>query len=249
MRAEEVHLVTGDGVELWAWYVESRNGHAVVLRHGSGSTATAMLEHAAVLASHGYGVLVMDARGHGNSGGRAMDFGWYGDSDVSAGVSFLLAQPATDPQGVAVLGMSMGGEEALGSLATDQRIVAAVAEGVTARTAEDKSWFDDVYGWRGAIQIGLEQIQFEFADLLTAAQEPIALADAARAASPRPILLIAGGAVAEESHAAEHIREDSPGNVTIWTVPGAGHIEGHEQAPEAWEETVLAFLERAFSSS
>jgi hypothetical protein len=58
MRAEEVHLVTGDGVELWAWYVESRNGHAVVLRHGSGSTATAMLEHAAVLASHGYGVLV-----------------------------------------------------------------------------------------------------------------------------------------------------------------------------------------------
>jgi pimeloyl-ACP methyl ester carboxylesterase len=32
-----------------------------------------------VLAEHGYGVLLFDARGHGLSEGTAMDFGWYGD--------------------------------------------------------------------------------------------------------------------------------------------------------------------------
>ena len=36
---------------------------------------------------------MMDARGHGLSEGRAMDFGWYGDEDVVAGVE-LLCLPA-----------------------------------------------------------------------------------------------------------------------------------------------------------
>jgi uncharacterized protein len=45
-----------------------------------------------VLARHGYGVLLFDARGHGRSEGRAMDFGWFGDLDVSAAVSFLVAR-------------------------------------------------------------------------------------------------------------------------------------------------------------
>jgi hypothetical protein len=30
-----------------------------------------------------------DGRRHRRSGGRAMDFGWYGDADTSVGVSFL----------------------------------------------------------------------------------------------------------------------------------------------------------------
>ena len=86
---ESVTLRTADGVDLAGWWVPSKNRAAVVLLHGAGSTRTAVLDQAAVLGSHGYGVLMVDARGHGDSGGRGMDFGWYGERDVTAALNFL----------------------------------------------------------------------------------------------------------------------------------------------------------------
>ena len=112
-----------------------RNHAAVVLLHGAGSTRSSVLDHAVVLANHGYGVLLFDARGHGRSGGRAMDFGWYGDKDVTAAVSFLQTRPDVDDDLIAAVGLSMGGEEAIGAAASDRRIRAVVAEGATHRVS------------------------------------------------------------------------------------------------------------------
>ena len=115
----DVTCTTADGVRLSGWYVPSGNGAVVVALHGAGTTRSSVLAHAVVLARHGYGVLLFDARGHGRSGGRAMDFGWYGDVDVTAATDFVTAQPGVDPERIAVLGLSMGGEEALGAAARD----------------------------------------------------------------------------------------------------------------------------------
>ncbi len=247
LTAREVHFVTSDGVELGAWYVPSASGAAVVLRHGAGSTSSDVLAHAAALANHGCGVLVTDARGHGMSKGRGMEFGWYGDIDIAAAVSFLLAQPDVDSGRIAAVGISMGGEEALGAAAVEPRIAAVVAEGAMARTAADKVCLADVYGWRGRIQVELERIQYWLADQLTTASPPAALADAVRSASPKPVLLITAGDVADEGHAAAFIKEQSPENVTIWTVPGASHTEGLTVAPVRWEQTVTDFLDAALA--
>jgi pimeloyl-ACP methyl ester carboxylesterase len=227
--------------------VSSDNGAAVVLRHGSSSTANDTLGHAAVLARHGYGVLVTDARGHARSGGRAMDFGWYGDRDIAAAVSFLATLPEVDAGRIAVVGLSMGGEEALGSAAAEPRIAAVVAEGATGRTDADKAWFADLYGFRGQIQLGLEWLGYTLTDLLTDASKPIPLGDAVRAAAPRPVLLIAGGRVPDEGHAAAYIQQHAPASVTVWVVPGAGHIQGLSVAPDEWERTVIGFLDAALA--
>ena len=133
LRYHDVEFETEDGVMLSAWYLPSTNRAAVVLLHGAGSTRSSVLDHAAVLAHHGYGVVLFDARGHGRSGGRAMDFGWYGDHDTSAAVTFLQSQPDVDDGRIAAVGMSMGGEEAIGAAAADARIQAVVAEGATNR--------------------------------------------------------------------------------------------------------------------
>jgi fermentation-respiration switch protein FrsA (DUF1100 family) len=249
LTAREVRFVADDGVELWGWYVPSANGAAVVLRHGASSTANDALGHAAVLARHGYGVLVTDARGHARSGGRAMDFGWYGDSDIHAAVSFLATQPDVDAERIAVVGLSMGGEEALGAAAAEPRIAAVVAEGATGRTDADKAWYADLYGFRGQIQLGLEWLQYSLADLLTDAPKPIPLSTAASVAAPRPVLLIAAGRVADEGHAAAYIQQHAPASVTVWVVPGAGHIQGLSVAPEEWERTVISFLDAALAGS
>ena len=178
LSARDVVFETEDRVRVAGWYVPSSNGAAVVLRHGAGSTRSDVLAHAAAISRGGYGVLLTDARGHGQSGGRAMDFGWHGDLDVRAAVTFLTEQPDVDPDRIGVVGMSMGGEEAIGAAAADPRIRGVVAEGATGRTDSDKAWLSDTYGARGSLQEGIEWLRFQLADALTSAHKPISLADA-----------------------------------------------------------------------
>jgi pimeloyl-ACP methyl ester carboxylesterase len=241
---EEVSLTTDDGVRLAAWFVPGDRTSSVVLLHGAGSTRSAVVRHAAVLHRNGFGVLLVDARGHGDSDGRAMDFGWNGDEDVTAGVEFL----ADRGDRVAVVGMSMGGEEAIGAAAADRRISAVVAEGATARTAADKRWLSDTYGWRGWVQEQIERAQYGITDVLSPASPPTPLRDAVEQATGTPFLLITAGDVADEAHAAAFIRSGAPERVTVWTVDGAGHTDGLTRAADEWERRVVDFLDEHLGS-
>ena len=244
----DVTFTAADGVSLAAWYLPSANGAAVVLRHGAGSTRSDVLEQAAVLARAGYGVLMMDARGHGRSEGAAMDFGWYGDVDVSAGVDFLAAQAEVDASRIGAVGLSMGGEEVIGAAASDPRIRAVVAEGATARTPQDKAWMPRVFGVAGSIQQRIDTVTYAVVDALTSASPPISLRGAAAGAAPRPMLLIAGEAVEEEPHAAREIQSGSPATVSVWVVEGAPHVAGLATQPQQWQERVTTFLDGALQS-
>ncbi len=240
---EAVEFPATDGVTLSGWYLPSQNGAAVVLLHGSGSTRSAVLDHAAVLAGGGYGVLLFDARGHGESGGRAMDFGWYGDADVGGALDYLEGRPDVDAARIALVGMSMGGEEALGAAAADPRVRAVVAEGATGRTAADKAWLSEEFGFRGLIQEGVDHLTYGLADLMTSAGPPLSLRDAVAAMAPRPVLLITAGEVPDERLAAQHLQAAALDGVEIWEIPGAEHTAGLATAPQEWVTRVLAFLD------
>jgi hypothetical protein len=136
-----------------------------------------------------------------------------------------------------------GGEEAIGSLAADDRIRAVVAEGATARTSTDKSWLSEEFGVRGWFQEQLEWLQYSLVDVLTAAPTPRSLASSVVDAQPRQVLMITAGEVTDEERAARHIRSASPSTVQIWTVPGASHTGGLSTEPAAWQRTALAFLD------
>ena len=241
----EVRLPTRDGVELAASYVPSGNGAAVVLLHGSGSTRSSVVDQAAVLAAHGYGVLLLDARGHGDSGGRAMDWGWHGDEDVAAAMTFLEAQPEVTGGRIAAVGLSRGGEEALGAAAADARVRAVVAEGATGRGAFDLGWLSDVYGWRGAVTEAAKWLQTSLVELLSGAERPVALREAVGAASS--VLLVTAGDRPDEQHAAEVLRRAAPDRVQVWVVPGGSHTGGLRTAPPEWEARVVGFLDDALS--
>ncbi|HAN35447.1 MAG TPA: hypothetical protein DCQ52_08345 [Acidimicrobiaceae bacterium] len=171
-----------------------------------------------------------------------MDFGWNGDADITASVSFLADQPDVELNRIGVVGLSMGGEEAIGAAAADDRISAVVAEGATGRVAADKAWLNEAYGWRGRVQQGVEWLQSAVTDVLTEARRPGSLAASVRAAAPCRFLLIAAGEVADEPRAADHISEAAPDRVSVWVVPGAGHTEGLATDPSGWESRVIAFL-------
>jgi dienelactone hydrolase len=226
---QDVAFRTADGVRLSAWYIPPRNGAAVVLLPGAGSTRTSVLGQAAVLARHGYGALLVDTRGHGRSGGHAMDFGWWGDRDLAAAVSFLDRQSGVRAGKIAVLGESMGGEQALAAAGSDSRIRAVVAEGATGQQLADHGWLPGGAG--GAAQRGMEWVMYTAAGLISGAPRPMSIPAAIRAADGRPTLIIAGGAVADESAAARWFRVVSPATVRVWVVPHAGHTQGLATAP------------------
>ncbi|MCU0259474.1 MAG: alpha/beta fold hydrolase [Ilumatobacteraceae bacterium] len=249
LDAVDVTMRASDGVELTGWYVPSTNGAAVVLRHGSGSDRSDVLDHAVVLARNGYGVLMTDARGHGESEGRAMDLGWNGDADIDAAVDLLRTRPDVDPTRIAVVGLSMGGEEAIGAAAADPRIAAVVAEGATGRTAADKAWLSEEYGVRGWLQEQVDRLTYAFVRWFADPDDPISLADAVADAAPRPVLLIAAGDVPEEGQVAERLAEVAPSSVEVWEVEGAGHTDGLDTAPEEWERRVVRFLDGALGTA
>jgi fermentation-respiration switch protein FrsA (DUF1100 family) len=235
---------TSDGVRLSAWYIPTTNHAAVVTVPGSGSNRAATLGQATVLARHGYGVLMVDPRGQGRSGGHAMDAGWYGDHDVTAAVTFLQQQPNVDPARVGVLGLSMGGEEAIGAAASDPAIHAVVAEGATNRTAADKTGYLPG-GITGAIQRGLDQLTYGTAALLSPAPQPGTLHSAIVHARTTPFLLIAAGHGVDEPKAVNYLRTAAPDRVQTWTVPGASHVHGLATSPAQWTSQVTTFLDRS----
>lgn len=244
LEHRDVEMRTADGVTLSGWYVPSRNGAAVVLRHGAGTTRTSALDHAAVLARHGYGVLLADARGHGRSAGRGMDLGWWGDLDTSAGID-LLVDRGIDADRIAAVGLSMGGEEAIGAAAADPRLRVVVAEGATARTPADTRWYPDAYGAVGWLAVALDHASSALTELLTPAPRPVGLRDAVASAGSTRFLLIAAGALPEETHAAEHVAAAAPERTEVWTVPGAGHTGALRADPDGWERRVIGLLDDA----
>ena len=242
-EAVRIPVAGADGVELAGWYIPSQNGAAVVVLHGSGSTRTEVLDQAVVLARHGYGALLVDARGNGESDGHPMGTGWFGGDDVAAAVGFLDERAEVDPGRIGVLGESMGGEQAVTAAALDRRIGAVVAEGAQERTAADHV--------RGAGPMGfVEQLvtaeQYALADLLTDAAPPQPLVEAVVVARPTPILLIAG---AGEGEVDRRYRDASPETVELWELTDTAHTAGLATHPAEWEAAVVGFFDRTLTPS
>lgn len=239
---DHVSFSTADHVRLDGWLLPSRNGAVVVMVPGAGSTRAAVLDQTRALNQRGYGVLMVDPRGQGGSAGRAMDLGWYGDRDLAAAVGFLRTQRNIAPDRIALLGLSMGGEEAIGA-AAGLGVRAVVAEGATGRTDADKAgWLPG--GVAGAIQRAMDRVSYGVVDLLTSAPRPRSLRTAVVQATHTSFLLVTAGKVRDEQSAARHLRAAAPDRVQIWTVPGASHTNGLRTRPDEWVARVTEFLDR-----
>jgi uncharacterized protein len=103
---EDVSFTTGDGLRLVGWYVPSRNGAAVISFPGRKGPQ----KPARLLARHGYGVLLFDRRGEGESEGDPNLLGWQGTRDIEAAVAYLESRPDVDAERIGGLGLSVGGE-------------------------------------------------------------------------------------------------------------------------------------------
>ena len=96
---QDVAFEASDGLDLAGWYRPSENGAAVLVVHGGSSDRKGSVAHAQMLARHGYGVLLYDARGRGESEGSENNYGWDWSKDISGALAFLRERDDVDPAG------------------------------------------------------------------------------------------------------------------------------------------------------
>jgi dipeptidyl aminopeptidase/acylaminoacyl peptidase len=116
----EVSFESTDGVPLMAWWVPSGadedSSRAVVLVHGWGGDKSDrhVIETAPIYARAGYGVLLLDLRGSGASGGERRTLGYQETRDVHGALAWLEKQGFKSER-VVLHGWSMGAATAIRS--------------------------------------------------------------------------------------------------------------------------------------
>jgi fermentation-respiration switch protein FrsA (DUF1100 family) len=241
---EDVTLHTRDGLALAAWYVPSRNGAAVVVAHGGGGTRAGSARHALALARHGYGVLLYDARGNGESEGEHDALGWTWEPDVEAAVTWLSHRHGVDPGRIAALGISTGAEAVLQAAARDPRIAAVVSDGAIARNLAETRRLGGVDGLQAVPYYGL---LYGTVRVLSGNRQPPPLQRLVPAIAPRPVLLVASGTGVEQELNRVYHRA-APGT-ELWELPAVEHTLGLRDRPAAYERRVTTFLARALAPS
>ncbi len=109
---ESRRLKTADGEELGAWFVEGRDqAPSVLLLHGNHGNRANTLSRGKLLVSHGFTVLMLSLRAHGDSTGEYHDIGWGARHDVWTAVDYLEKRRPGRP--VIVSGHSMGSAAAV----------------------------------------------------------------------------------------------------------------------------------------
>ena len=240
---ENVTVTTSDGLDLAGWYVPSKNGAAVIAFHGR----TKAQPHARMLARHGYGVLILDRRGVGESEGDGSMFGWGGTPDIHAAVDFLKARPDVDPARIGGIGFSVGGEEMLQAAAENPDLAAVVSEGAGSRQTREQ--YEDLTAgefWTNAPALFIKDVALTvFENQLP----PPTLMSVAPKIAPRPALLIwapNGGNL--ETNTPIYAELIGP-SAEVWEMPDAMHMAGLQAEPQEYERRVVGFFDRALPAS
>ena len=125
--------------------MRSRNGAAVI----SFPARKGKLPQARMLVRHGFGVLLLDARGYDGSDGDSNVFGWGQAKDIDAAVAWL-RKAAGRARRVASggIGFSVGGEMMLEAAAGNAVLHGVVSEGAGAALDSRRSGSADrAVGW------------------------------------------------------------------------------------------------------
>ena len=238
---EDVTFETEQGRDLSAWFIASKNGAVVVTVHGAGSNRSTVMDEAEMLVKHGYGVLMVDVEGYGNSEGRMNAFGWAGARDVHAATAYLKSRSDVDANRIGGLGLSMGGEVLLHAAGESTDLKVVVAEGATSRTRDD---VDELPGPMGLIIVPFWEVIETSIQLMTGEAPPPPLKDLVRQIAPRRVLLIAAALPEEQDLMALYVKEGGP-SFEMWSIPESKHVGGFDLHREEYEQHVVAFFDDA----
>jgi len=249
LEYREVSFESTDGVPLAAWWVHPEDeslSRAAVLVHGwnGDKSDRYVVETTQIYARAGYGVLLLDLRGHGASGGERRTLGYKETRDVHGALAWLESE-GFEPEEVMLHGWSMGAATVVRS---------APGTGVAA-VVEESGYADLPLVLRKQIpeNSGLPRL-FNPGIFLAAkfflGLDPWAVRpgqDAARLREEGVPLFVIHSTADEEvpfEHAGLFVRAYP--EAELWELEGYGHVEAYTH-PE-YEERLRNFLESGEAS-
>ena len=236
---EAVQLRTDQNVTLAAWYARPANGAVIILLHGAGGSREGLRPYAEMLRGHGYGVLAVDLRGHGESEGKTNRLGWQGTADVGAAVQFL--QSRAEVEKIGGLGLSMGAEALLGAASTYPALAAIVADGATRRCTAELLALPEK---RSLAESFVPRMMYAAVQVLSGTEPPKPLLDSMVEAPSTRYLLIAAGTVPLEVAFNQLFADTVETRASLWVVPGAAHTGGFAHYPDDYENRTMAFFDQ-----
>ena len=248
-KREDFNVNAHDGATLRGWKVRAPhpNGDWALVFHGVGDNRSGVLEHALVLLTAGYNVVMMDARSHGESSGPMATYGWIERHDTQTIVDAL--ESSERPRHLFALGESMGAGIALQSAAIDPRIEAVVAEAPFASLREASY---DYAGLRRSPLLGKTLFAPGTWTMIYRAERIANLAadevSPIKAVSTRafPVLLICdANDVALPCRHTKMIFDAAIGRKEMWIVPDAYHTAALGFQPAEFRKRVLTFFDTA----
>jgi dipeptidyl aminopeptidase/acylaminoacyl peptidase len=244
---DDVSITTPDSVTLRAWAIHPHrsNGNAVILLHGLGDNRIGMTGYAQLFLSHGFIVLLPDARAHGVSGGQLATYGLLERNDIRQWFNFLTAQD--HPRCIFGLGESMGAAQLLQSLTVEPRFCAVAAESSFSTFREiayDRMGQPFHLGpWFGRTLLRpIIEFSFLYVRWKHGLDMPQASPEDAVAATHVPVLLIHGQI--DSNIPLRHslrIQARNP-RAILWQVPNADHCEAISAAPREFDQRLQAWF-------
>jgi pimeloyl-ACP methyl ester carboxylesterase len=242
---EDVSFETAYGLTIAGWYVPSQNGAAVITVHGAGSNRVNTMDESMVLAENGYGVLMIDIEGFGESQGQSNSYGWLGARDVHAAVDYLQGRADVDPDRIGGLGLSMGGEIMIQAAGENPDLKAIVAEGATGRSLDD---FDEMPGSDYRLMDPFLWMVGATTRVITGVSTPPPLKQMVAQIGPRDALLISAD-VGEERVLSRMYQQVGGETIQLWEIPEPDHVGAFDNHPDEYEERVIAFFDKALLGS
>jgi hypothetical protein len=234
---ETVAFDASDGPRLKGWFVSPKNGATVIVFPGKKGTQ----KHARMLVRHGYGVLVFDRRGEGESEGDPNALGWGFDNDLKGALTFLRGRPDVDANRIGGLGLSVGGEALLQAAAETSDLKAVVSEGAGARSVREDT-----------VHVQLKKVpEIVFSSVMTAGTAlfsnrlpPPNLKSLTGEISPTPVFFIHAerGAGGEDNNPDYYEAARQPKQ--MWKI-ATSHTHGLSARPQEYERRVIGFFDRA----
>jgi uncharacterized protein len=241
---QEASFQSTDGLALKGWLVPGDDpSRAVALVHGlEGSKADQhVLKTASVYSGAGYGVLMFDLRGHGESEGERTTVGYQEVRDVRGALSWLEEERGFAPEEVVLHGWSMGGATVL-RFAPGTGVAAVVEEsGYADLPLLLRDRLPESSGLPSFFNPGIFLMAKLFLDLDPWAVRP--KEDAVKLSEEGvPLLLI--HSIDDEVVPFEHAEmlAASYPDAELWKVEGYGHVEAYSHLE--YRQRLLNFLER-----
>ena len=245
IASEDVTIPSFDSTRLYGWWMGAgQKAATVVVLHGVKKNRTDVMRAALVLRRAGLNVLLFDGRGHGNSEGRYVTYGFYERRDVESAIEWLVKEKKIDGSRVGLAGESMGAAIALQVAAHNPRIRAVWADSPFASLRRiTEEFVRRITGLPGAvlnpvlwtsIQVASYRGKFDVYSV-----DPLALAG--KIGCPVYLVHGTGDELISTAHS-ENIYEALGGEKKIWFVEGARHARSIRHARREYSERLSEFF-------